>query len=89
MSCSPRFDKEKAAKEELEKLLNIAVQEYEEEFALKEQKEEAAKAGEGIAQGLRDQRERAYSRGPTTPTPDGLQGRTSRSSGTRRGRPTS
>jgi len=41
-----RLDKALAAREELERLLQVAVKEYEEDFALKEQQEEAAKAGE-------------------------------------------
>lgn len=40
-----RMSKASAAKEELERLLDVAVKEYEDDFALKEQKEEAARAG--------------------------------------------
>lgn len=39
------MSKASAAKEELERLLDVAVKEYEDDFALKEQKEEAARAG--------------------------------------------
>lgn len=46
LAATGRFDKAAAAREELDRLLNVAVKEYEDDFALKEQKEEAARAGE-------------------------------------------